>query len=147
MKVVLKHDITGTRNGEPWPPAGSEIDLPEGEALPLLSSGAARAVNEKDADVETRVDLDEATERRVKHDTTTRERQARSKRAHEPLNLAVADAEQPAEDDNGPRAPEVQAEASAKVEDPAQPTQSEDGPTGDKVEVKESGSTRKGAKK
>ena len=130
MKVTLKGQLSGSRDGVPWPPAGSEIDLPQDEALGLIQSGLARAVNAKDADVETRVVLDPATEAQVKAATTTRERASRSKRAHEPLNLAAADEKQPAEDDNGPRLPEVNAAASAKVEDPAQPTQSEDGPSG-----------------
>ncbi len=133
MKVVLRHDITGSRNGEPWPPAGTELDLPEGEALPLLSSGAARAVNDKDAGVERAVVLDPATEARVKRDTITNERQAVSKRAHEPLNLGAADDDQPVEGDNGPRLPEVNGAQAARVQDPAVPTQTEDGPTGERA--------------
>jgi hypothetical protein len=125
MKVVLRHDISGTRNGEPWPPAGAELDLPDAEAAPLLASGAARPVNTKDAEVEKRVAeaagaaLDESTKATVKRATVTRERQAVSKRAHEPVNLGVADDNQPAEDVNGPRLPEVAAAESATVEDPA----------------------------
>jgi hypothetical protein len=75
--------------------------------------------------------LDPATEARVKHATITRERSSRSKRAHEPVNLGAAAQEQPVEDDNGPRLPEVNASESAKVEDPTVATQSEDGPSGD----------------
>jgi hypothetical protein len=81
-------------------------------------------------DVEKAV-LDEDTEQRVLHDTTTRERQSRSKRAHEPVDLDAADEQQPVEDDNGPRLPEVNAAESAKVEDPAQPTQSDEQVSGD----------------
>lgn len=75
--------------------------------------------------------LDEETEKRVAHDTITRERQSRSKRAHEPTDIELADDEQPVEDDNGPRLPEVNGPESAKVEDPAQPTQSTDDVSGD----------------
>lgn len=132
MKVTLKGQMSGSRDGVPWPPAGSEMDLPDSEAAALLNSGLARPVNAKDAGVETAVVLDPATEARVREATTTRERAARSKRAHEPLNLAAADEEQPAEDDNGPRLPEVNAAESAKVEDPAQPTQSESDISGEK---------------
>lgn len=96
----------------------------------------------KNDDVEDRGDVaaakragaasaDADTAERILHDTTTRERQSRGKRAHEPLDLDQADAEQPVEDDNGPRLPEINAAESAKVEDPSQPTQSEGGPTGD----------------
>lgn len=131
MKIRLKTDITGSRDGQPWPTAGSEVDLPDSEAASLIQTGAAVPVNSRGADVETAVKLDPATEARVKHDTITRERKSRAKRAHEPLNLGVADEEQPVEDDNGPRLPEVNAEESAKVEDPAVRTASEDGPTGE----------------
>lgn len=75
------------------------------------------------------VAADDETAERVLHDTTTRERQSRSKRAHEPVDMVEAAEEQPVEDDNGPRLPEVNAAISAKVEDPAQPTQTDTGPT------------------
>ncbi|HEY1177100.1 MAG TPA: hypothetical protein VGF17_13170 [Phytomonospora sp.] len=131
MKVRLTSEISGSRDGEAWPAAGEEIDLPAGEAEALIATGAAVPVNSRGADVETAVVLDPATEARVKRATTTRERSSRSKRAHEPVNLGVAAAEQPVEDDNGPRLPEVNATEAAKVEDPAVATQSEGGPTGE----------------
>lgn len=131
MRVRIKSDVTGSRDGVPWPSPGEEIDLPDGEAASLCQTGAAVPVSGRGADIETAVVLDPATESRVKYATTTRERASRSKRAHEPTNLGVADDEQPVEGDNGPRLPEVNAAESAKVEDPARPTQSEDGPTGE----------------
>jgi hypothetical protein len=140
MKVKLTQTMSGTRDGQPWPPSGSEVDLPDSEAVALLQNGGARAVDGRQSDVEKRLaaanvdpSLDEATAQQVRTSTTTNERAARSKRAHEPLNLGAADDLQPAEDDNGPRLPEVNAKVSAKVEDPAQPTQTEDGPSGEKT--------------
>ena len=135
MKVRLTSEITGSRDGEPWPAAGEEIDLPESEALALLQNGSARAVNSKDADVELRhvAGVDKGTEKAIAAATVTRERQARSKRAHEPVNLGAAAEEQPAEDDNGRRLPEVAAAESAKIEDPAQATQSNEDPKGTTV--------------
>lgn len=153
MKVRLVTPMSGTRDGKPWPAAGEEVDLPDAEALPMLQNGSARAVNTKDADVETRgvvAGVDEETAKFIAAQTVTRERQARSKRAHEPVNLGVAADEQPVEDDNGPRLPEVAGEVSARVEDPAQATQSEDGPTGETVktsEVAPSSSKSSGSKK
>ena len=154
MKVVLTGDISGSRNGQPWPAAGSEMDLPDDEAYTLVQSGMARAVDSRNADIEKRAveaaqaGVDEGTKAAVAHATTTRERQARSKRAHEPLNMGVADPEQPVEDDNGPRRPEVNASESAKVEDPAQDTSSDDGPTGETAEPSEGkSSSRKSSKK
>jgi hypothetical protein len=59
--------------------------------------------------------VDKATRDLVVHDTTTRDRTVRAKRAHEPLDLADADDDQPAEDGNGPRAKEVGPSDSSKA--------------------------------
>lgn len=111
MKVKLRSEISGSRDGQPWPPPGSEVDLPQDEAVALLQSGSAVPVNQKDADVELRsgvaAGVDPATEAVVQAATTTNDRTTQSKRAHEPLNAALADDEQPDEADNGPRADEV----------------------------------------
>jgi hypothetical protein len=65
-------------------------------------------------DEETRVKVgevadgvDEQTRDLIVHDTTTRERTAVHKRAHEPLDADVADDDQPDESGNGPRAKEL----------------------------------------
>jgi hypothetical protein len=149
MKVRLVHDISGTRDGKAWPAAGEEVDLPDAEALSMLQNGSARAVSEKPSErgVELRDVVDEDTAAGIKARTTTRERQSRAKRAHEPMNLGAAADEQPAEDDNGPRAPEVAAEASAKVEDPSQATQSDEGPMGDTVKTSDLVSDSKSSSK
>jgi hypothetical protein len=44
MKVTLIAEISGTRDGVEWPPPGSVVDLPDDEAVALLSSGAAGAL-------------------------------------------------------------------------------------------------------
>lgn len=139
MKVRLVHDITGTRDGKPWPAAGEEVDVSDDEAFAMLQNGSAKAVGQKpsDRDVELRDIVDDDTAAGIEARTIIRERQARAKRAHEPLNLGAAADEQPVEDDNGPRLPEVAGAESAKVEDPAQATQSEGGPTGDTVKTSE----------
>jgi hypothetical protein len=137
MKVKLRSEISGSRDGQAWPSAGSEIDLPDDEAAALCASGAARPVGDRKLNEEHAVVLDEATEQRVRAATTTRERAARTKRAHEPVNLGAADEEQPDEADNGPRLPEVNGAEAAKVEDPAKPTQSEDGVSGRKTKIVE----------
>lgn len=43
----MKFQIAGTRNSQRWPVAGTVIDLPEGEALDLISQDYAVAVAEK----------------------------------------------------------------------------------------------------
>lgn len=42
----MKFQIQGTRNGLRWPEAGGVIDLPESEAVDLLSQGYAEPVAE-----------------------------------------------------------------------------------------------------
>lgn len=141
-KVTLTGDITGSRNGQAWPPAGTEVELPDDEALGLIHSGMARGGDSEAEKRRAAVALDEVTAAAVKHATTTRERQARSKRAHEPLNLGAAAELQPVESDNGPRLPEVNAEESAKVEDPATDTSSEDDPNGETAEPVSKGESK-----
>ena len=51
--------------------------------------------------------VDKDTKDLIVHDTTTRERTTVAKRAHEPLDLADADDDQPEEEANGPRAKEI----------------------------------------
>ena len=41
MRVILNTTISGTRNGEDWPARGSEIDLPDAEAVDMLNAGTA----------------------------------------------------------------------------------------------------------
>lgn len=62
MKIRLKVDVSGTRNGVPWPPRGSVIDLPDAEAVEYCAAGMAVPVAEKPVE-EHAVD-DDATEER-----------------------------------------------------------------------------------
>jgi hypothetical protein len=41
MKIVMTGSVSGTRNGEPWPPVGDVADVSEDEANALISSGLA----------------------------------------------------------------------------------------------------------
>lgn len=41
MRVRLLVEITGTRDGEPWPPLGDVVDLPDAEATDLVRGGLA----------------------------------------------------------------------------------------------------------
>jgi hypothetical protein len=61
MKVRMTIDVSGTRNGQPWPPRGTVIDLPDDEALhyceqsqavPVVDMNVEKAVLPDD--VETR---------------------------------------------------------------------------------------------
>jgi hypothetical protein len=53
--VRLQGDISGTRDGRPWPPRGSRIDLPDLEAMDLCRSGMAIPVAGDAEVVETAV--------------------------------------------------------------------------------------------
>jgi hypothetical protein len=46
MKVKMKAQITGTRNGVAWPAPGGEVDLPDTEGAKLCASGFAIPVVE-----------------------------------------------------------------------------------------------------
>ena len=39
MKCIVRYPMTGTRNGEPWPARGEEIDLTQAEAAEYLNAG------------------------------------------------------------------------------------------------------------
>lgn len=52
MKVVMRQQITGARNGEEWPAPGGIIEIPdEDEARSLVSNGYARFLNPADEEV------------------------------------------------------------------------------------------------
>ncbi|MFF4347535.1 hypothetical protein [Streptomyces sp. NPDC001530] len=41
MKVRMKLQISGTRDGQEWPAKGGEVDLPDDEGAQLCASGLA----------------------------------------------------------------------------------------------------------
>ncbi|KPC73717.1 hypothetical protein ADL26_13375 [Thermoactinomyces vulgaris] len=47
MRVTMKVDLSGTRNGEPWPRRGETVDLPDEEAAQLCASGMAETAKGK----------------------------------------------------------------------------------------------------
>lgn len=48
MKIVMREQISGTRDGRAWPAPGTEVDLPEGEAKGLVAGGAAYDLDNED---------------------------------------------------------------------------------------------------
>lgn len=44
MKVRMSVDVSGSRNGQPWPAKGQVADLPDTEAADLCASGMAEPV-------------------------------------------------------------------------------------------------------
>lgn len=57
MRILLLGDMSGTRDGVEWPPRGSTLDLPDGEAAALCSSGMARPVVSEVVETETATPL------------------------------------------------------------------------------------------
>lgn len=41
MKIKLIRQITGTRNGDEWPPPGGELTVPDEEGVSLCDAGIA----------------------------------------------------------------------------------------------------------
>lgn len=41
MKVRMKVDVSGSRNGQPWPSRGGVVDVPDDEGAHLCSAGMA----------------------------------------------------------------------------------------------------------
>jgi hypothetical protein len=54
MKIKMKVQMSGTRNGAEWPDVGETVDLPKEEAAKMCAAGMAIPVASKDEDVEVR---------------------------------------------------------------------------------------------
>ncbi|MET7514068.1 hypothetical protein ABZS88_11410 [Streptomyces sp. NPDC005480] len=46
MKVRMKVQISGTRNGQEWPAKGGEVELPDDEGAQLCASGLAEPLTD-----------------------------------------------------------------------------------------------------
>jgi hypothetical protein len=55
VKVRIKGDISGSRNGVPWPKRGETMELPDDEGTALCASGLAVPAADTDDEVETAV--------------------------------------------------------------------------------------------
>lgn len=47
MRVTMRTNITGYRNGAPWPAPGESIDLPDSEAAGLVANGYAKEATDE----------------------------------------------------------------------------------------------------
>lgn len=50
MRVTMRHQISGVRDGVPWPPPGKSIELPDAEAAAVIQSGMARLADDEPGD-------------------------------------------------------------------------------------------------
>lgn len=68
MRVTMTVDLSGTRNGQPWPPRGTVIDLPDAEAQQYIAAGMAKPAGDEvepaTGDVETAAMPDNDVEKR-----------------------------------------------------------------------------------
>lgn len=67
MKVKMRAEVSGSRNGRPWPRPGEEITVPDQEGMDLCAAGIAEPVSQRERDrAETREEKtrDVAEERR-----------------------------------------------------------------------------------
>lgn len=53
MRIRMKVEMSGTRNGEPWPKRGEVAELPTAEAAHLVGAGIAEQVPDEPPAVET----------------------------------------------------------------------------------------------
>jgi hypothetical protein len=66
VKIVMKVEVSGTRNGQPWPKPGDTVDVDDNEAAQLCAAGLAAPV--VDDPVETAVPSTEEVEKRTTSD-------------------------------------------------------------------------------
>jgi hypothetical protein len=76
MKVRLIYRLDGTRNGEPWPALGAEIDVPTSEAVNLISHGYAVPVLVPQE--QERASIEQEPERATLPKTTSKPRKGRN---------------------------------------------------------------------
>ena len=69
MKIRMKADVSGSRNGEPWPPRGSTLELPDEEGASLCAAGIAEPVSEDK--VEKAVPAEDAEKRGLTTETAS----------------------------------------------------------------------------
>ncbi|MEU2924204.1 hypothetical protein ABZ636_03955 [Streptomyces sp. NPDC007251] len=64
MRVRMKIDVSGSRDGRAWPRRGETLDVPDDEGMRLCASGMAEPVGNVDSDVEKAIP-ESAHERQV----------------------------------------------------------------------------------
>jgi len=82
MKIRLKVELSGTRDGVPWPPRGEAVDLPDAEAADLCAAGMADPVAERP--VEKAVPPAEDVQERAEPKPEAEAKSVRSKAASRP---------------------------------------------------------------
>ena len=47
MKIKMKYQVSGTRDGQDWPAIGEELTVPDEEGAELCASGIAEPVTDR----------------------------------------------------------------------------------------------------
>lgn len=63
MRVRMKIDVSGSRDGQAWPKRGETFEVSDAEGADLCSSGLAEPVADSGGDVEKAVPADDAEKR------------------------------------------------------------------------------------
>lgn len=69
MRVRMKIDVSGSRDGQSWPKRGEAFDVSDVEGADLCASGLAEPVADSGGDVEKAVPVDDAEERALTTET------------------------------------------------------------------------------
>ena len=73
MLVVMVAQMSGLRNGKPWPPRGHTIELPDDEAVQMIQNQTALPATDPDTGVELAVrDLTSVEERQAAREALVR---------------------------------------------------------------------------
>lgn len=74
MKVRMKLQISGTRDGQEWPAKGGEVELPDEEGAQLCASGLAEPLTDgNEPETATPPDAAEKRPGRTRKGATTKE--------------------------------------------------------------------------
>lgn len=72
MRIRMKADVSGSRNGQPWPGRGQTLEVSDAEGADLCAAGiAAPVAADEDDDVETATAPDDDVEKRTALTTQT----------------------------------------------------------------------------
>jgi hypothetical protein len=85
-RVRMRGQVSGTRNGQPWPQVGDTVELSDDEAQTLIRGGLAVHVHEDPPKVERAVKPPEDVEKRAAEDTASKT----PEKLPEPAHASVA---------------------------------------------------------
>jgi hypothetical protein len=79
MRLKMRVEVSGLRDGQPWPPRGGTLEVPDDEAVLLIERQMAVPVHDPESGVETATADQTAVEAREALVPTTRRSPAKAK--------------------------------------------------------------------